>query len=265
MRRFIWLAPMTLLAFLLVANGLGAENQQSEALFFRANEAYKEGRFQEAVDGYSQLIQSGHETGHLFYNLGNAYFRLNQIGWAILNYERARLLMPRDADLNFNLRYARDQTQDAVPESQGVMNAAFFWLDTFNLHELFWGFAVFNVVFWAILMTRLLIRPAWIFYPILVVLILWFIAGFSLGLKWYQVHSDERGVIVQEEISVLAGPDINDTVLFKLHAGTEVCHERSEDGWSLVSLPDKKRGWVKQEAVERINGTEKGANFSGVI
>jgi tetratricopeptide (TPR) repeat protein len=251
---------MTLLALFLVAGGIGAENQQGEQLFFRANEAYKAGRFQEAVDGYSRLIQSGHETGHLFYNLGNAYFRLNQLGWAILNYERARLLMPRDADLNFNLRYARDQMKDAVAESQGLMNTTFFWLNTFNLHELFWSFAVLNVVFWAILVTRLFMRPDWIFYPFLVVVILWFIAGFSFGLKWDQVHTDDRGVIVQEEISVLAGPDINDTVLFKLHAGTEVCLERSEEGWSLVSLPDKKRGWVKKEAVERIHWTEKGAN-----
>lgn len=256
---------MTLLALLLVADRIGAENQQWEALFFSANEAYKEGGFQEAVDGYSQLIQSGHESGHLFYNLGNAYFRLNELGWAILNYERARLLMPRDADLNFNLRYARDQMQDAVAESQGLMNTTFFWLDTFNLYELFWSFAVLNVVFWAILVTRLFVRPDWIFYPFLVALIVWFIAGFSFGLKWYQVHTDERAVIVQEEISVLAGPDINDTVLFKLHAGTEVCHERSEDGWSLVSLPDKKRGWVKKEAVERINRIEKGASLSDVI
>jgi tetratricopeptide (TPR) repeat protein len=264
-RRFIWLAPVTLLALSLVAEGIGVENQQWEQLFFRANEAYKAGRFQEAVDGYSRLIQSGHESGPLFYNLGNAYFRLSRLGWAILNYERARLLMPRDADLNFNLRYARDQMKDAVAESQGLMNTAFFWLNTFNLHELFWGFAVLNVVFWAILVTRLFVRPDWIFYPLLVVLILWFIAGFSLGLKWYQVHTDERAVVVKEEISVLAGPDINDTVLFKLHAGTEVCLERSEEGWSLVSLPDKKRGWVKKEAVERINWTEKGANFSDVI
>jgi tetratricopeptide (TPR) repeat protein len=243
---------MTLLALLLVAGSIGAENPQWEELFFRANEAYQEARFQEAVDGYSQLIRSGHESGHLFYNLGNAYFRLNELGWAILNYERARLLIPRDADLNFNVRYARDQMQDAVAETQGLMNTTFFWLDTFNLYELFWGFAVLNVVFWAILVTRLFVRPDWIFYPLLIVLIVWFIAGLSFGLKWYQVYTDERAVIVQEEISVLAGPDINDTVLFKLHAGTEVCHERSEDGWSLVSLPDKKRGWVKKEAIEPI-------------
>ena len=260
MRRFIWLASMILLVLFLGADGIGAENEQWESLFFRANEAYKEGRFQKAVDGYTRLIQSGHESGHLFYNLGNAYFRLNEPGWAILNYERARLLMPRDADLNFNLRYARDQMQDAVAASESLMNTTFFWLDAFNLYELFWSFAVLNVVFWAILVTRLFMRPDWIFYPFLVVLMVWFIAGFSFGLKWYQVHTDKRSVIVQEEISVLAGPDINDTVLFKLHAGTEVCRERSEDGWSLVSLPDKKRGWVKKEAIERIHWAEKGTH-----
>lgn len=258
MRRFIW--PMTLFALFLAAGGMGAQNQQGEESFFRANEAYKEGRFQEAVEGYSRLIQSGHESGHLFYNLGNAHFRLNELGWAIVNYERARLLMPRDADLNFNLRFARDKTKDAVPESPGLMNTTFFWLESFNLYELFWSFAVLNVVFWTILVTRLFMRSDWVFYPLLVVLIVWFIAGFSFGLKWYEVYTDDRAIIVKEEVSVLAGPDIKDTVLFKLHAGTEVRHERLEDGWSLISLPDKKRGWVKEEAMERIHWTEKEAN-----
>jgi tetratricopeptide (TPR) repeat protein len=264
-RRFVWLALMTLLAVLLLGDGVWAENQQWEALFFRANEAYKAGRFQEAVNGYSQLIQSGHKSGPLFYNLGNAYFRQNQLGRAILNYERARLLMPRDADLNFNLRYACDQMRDAVAESQGLMNTTFFWLNTFNLHELFWSFAALNVVLWTFLVTRLFKRPDWMFYPFLIVLIAWFIAGFSFGLKWYQLYTDARGVVVQEETSVLAGPDINDTLLFKLHAGTEVCQERSEDGWSLVSLPDKKRGWVKKEAVERINWAARGASLCNLI
>ncbi|MBE9551424.1 MAG: hypothetical protein IMF13_05195 [Proteobacteria bacterium] len=252
MRRFIWLTLVMILAFLPPTTGMAAENQQQEELFFRANQAYRDGHFQEAIDGYRKLIESGHENGHLFYNLGNAYFRLDQLGRAILNYERARLLMPGDADLNFNLRHARDQIQDAIPETHGLISMTFFWLDSFNLQELFWGFAILNGLFWAILLTRLFFRAESIYYMFLVVLIFWLIAGASFGLKWYQAKTDNRAVIVQKEVSILAGPDVQDTVLFKLHAGTIVHHERSEDDWSLVRLPDKKRGWVKSHAIEDI-------------
>lgn len=229
-----------------------AQNEKWEETFFRANQAYKEGLFQEAIHGYEHLIRSGHENGHIFYNLGNAYFRMSQLGRAILNYERARLLIPRDADLNFNLRYTRDQTRDAVAQSQGFISMTFFWVKNLTFAELLWSFVVVNILFWTILLIRLFLRSEWTFYLFVIVLIFWLMAGSSFGLKWYQFHSDKRAVILKQEVNALAGPDSHDTLLFKLHEGTIVSKERSEGGWILVSLPDKKRGWIKADAVEGI-------------
>jgi len=223
-----------------------------EELFYKTNQAYKEGRFQEAVDGYGKIIQSGHVNAYVYYNLGNAYLRLNHIGQAILNYERARILMPRDADLNFNLGYARDQTIDAISQPKGFIRTTFFWLNTLSFDELLWGFSVLNLLFWAVLLVRLFRPSEWTYYSSLILFALWLIAGASFGLKYYQQQTDDRAVILRKEVNVLAGPDAQDTVLFKLHDGAMVHVERSEDGWALVRLPDKKRGWVKIEAVEKI-------------
>lgn len=253
MKGVAWLTSFVFLLFLHGAIGITAENQQPEELFFKANQAYKEGRFQEAVNGYRRLIESGRENAELFYNLGNAYFRLKQLGRAILNYERARVLIPRDADLNFNLGLARDEMQDAVSESQDLISTTFFWLESFNLSEVLWGFAILNLVFWSILVARLFLRAEWLFYAFLAVLVFWLIAGASFGLKWYQVEADSRSVVLPREVNVLAGPDTGDTVLFKLHEGTIVQLERSEGEWSLARLPDKKRGWVKTESIGEIN------------
>ncbi len=242
----------TFLACLLLSCGIAAADQQWEEAFFKANQEYKEGCFQQAVDGYSQLVGAGYETGHLFYNLGNAYFRLNQLGRAILNYERAHVLMPRDADLKFNLDHARDQTKDAISESNGFINMVFFWLASLNIDELFWGFTVINVLFWGILLIKLFRSHEWSYYLLLMTLGFWIILGASFGLKLYQTENDDRAVIVQNEANILAGPDIRDTVLFRLHAGTVVGFERSEDGWSLIHLPDKKRGWVNADAIESV-------------
>jgi tetratricopeptide (TPR) repeat protein len=228
------------------------QTSESEELFFSSNQAYRQGRFQEAIDGYDQLIRSGCKEGNLYYNLGNAYFRMGQLGRAILNYERAHLLMPRDADLNFNLSHARDKTQDAVSESQDLVSITFFWLKDLSLIKLMWGFAILNLLFWTALLIRLFFKFEWTYYACLISLILWIIAGTSFGLKCYQLNTDDRAVILEQEVNILAGPDIRDTVLFNLHAGTIVHHEISVDGWSLVSLPDKKRGWVKAGAVEPV-------------
>ena len=244
---------LTVIAIILFSGfDVGAQNNGWEDLFFRANQAFKEGHYQDAIDGYEQLAHTGHENGHIYYNLGNGYFRLNELGKAILNYERARIFIPRDADLNFNLRYARDQIQDAIAEPQGFIQMAFFWLDPLNLKEVFWGFGVLNVIFWGILFIRLFHRSEWNYYLSLVFLVLFLIGGTSFGLKWYQGSTDDRAVILKKEVNVLSGPDIQDTVLFKLHEGTIVHHERSEDGWFLIRLPDKKRGWVEAEGVEQI-------------
>jgi uncharacterized protein YgiM (DUF1202 family) len=129
---------------------------------------------------------------------------------------------------------------------------AFFWLDSLSLQEVFWGFGILNVLFWGILLIRLFHHSEWNYYLSLVFLVLWLIGGTSFGLKWYQVWNDGRAVILKKEVNILSGPDIQDTVLFKLHEGSIVHHERAEDGWFLIRLPDKKRGWVEAEAVEQI-------------
>ena len=231
---------------------LAAEVPSAEEVYFEANRAFKEDRFQDAVNGYRRLVEQGLISGHLFYNLANSYFRLGQIGQAILNYKRAELLMPRDADLNFNLRYALDQTQDAIAPTQNPLKQAFFWLDELTFGELMWGFGVLNIIFWSIMLLRLLVRPEWSYYVFIVLLIVWLVAGTSLAVKWQQFKSDLRAVIIEEEVDVLAGPESTDTVLFKLHEGTTVQRERIEDDWSLIRLSKSQRGWIKSSAIEQI-------------
>ncbi len=252
MRKFICLNIIIIVIFCIFIVSSEARDNRREELFFNSNQAYKEHHFQDAIDGYQQLIQSGLRNGHLYYNLGNAYFRNNHLGRSILNYERAWLLIPRDADLNFNLQHARDQIRDAIPKTHSYISMTFFWLNDLNLEELFWGFAILNALFWGAFLGRLYLQWEWLFYFFLVIMIFWFIAGISFGLKWHQIETDDRAIIIEEEVNILAGPHVQDTVLFKLHEGTIVHYERSEDGWSLVHLPDEKRGWINANSLERI-------------
>ena len=252
MKRILGLIVPFLIALSSAHANINVAEDSAEALFFKANQSYKEGRFQDAVDGYLRLIESGVQNGHIYYNLGNAYLRLDDLGSAILFYERARLLIPRDADLNFNLRYALDQTRDAIPASQSVIRQGFFWLNDLTFSELFWSFAVLNTAFFSILLTRLFYRAEWSYYLFLILLIFTAVAACSSGLKWYELDTDDRAVILNEEVNVRSGPDPQDTVLFKIHEGTMVHHERSEDGWVLVHLSEEKRGWVQAKDLERI-------------
>ncbi len=252
---FRYFMTVFLTAFLLASLAFAQDRQKEktwEEILYEANQDYRQGKFEEAIEGYQHLIRAGHDAPRIQYNLGNAWFRVNQLGRAILAYERARMGMPRNADLNYNLAHARDQVVDAIAPEKGFFKIAFFWLSSVSLSELFWCFAVLNLLLWTALLIRLFHGSEWLFYTLLLVLCLWLVTGLSLGMKWTEIHDDRRAVILEREVAVLAGPHEGDTVLFKLHEGAVVEEERSEDGWRLIRLPDKKRGWLPEKALERV-------------
>src|SRR3990172_12167297 len=86
------------------ANGEMAQNPKYT--FYKANTLYEEGKFDEAIVEYQKLLKDNVESGNLYYNLGNCYFKKGEPGRAILNYERAKRLIPQDSDLKSNYEYA---------------------------------------------------------------------------------------------------------------------------------------------------------------
>ena len=256
MRRFTRLMICLLFCLPALSVGKGPMEKSSEEIFFEANQAYKDARYQDAVEGYLRLIENGLENGHIYYNLGNACLRIGDLGKAILFYERARLFIPRDADLRFNLTYARDQTLDVIDESPDFIRQSFFWLDEVNIYEVLVGVTILNILFFGILFIRLFNKAEWTYYLSILLLIFAFIGSSSLAVKWYQSKTDDRAVILAEELDVLAGPDPQDTVLFRLHEGAIVHHERYEDGWCLIHLSSKRRGWIRSQDLERITSME---------
>ena len=95
----------------------GSTAQASEdihSLLFLANQAYLEDRYEEAAGLYEMIVETGHLNGHVFFNLGNTYIRLGELGRALLNYKKASVLLPRDGDLKANLQYARSLAKDRI-------------------------------------------------------------------------------------------------------------------------------------------------------
>src|SRR5439155_1410832 len=87
---------------------------QSDAEFAKANQGYAQGRFKEAIDGYESLVRSGQWSANVFYDLGNAYFRTNDFGRAILNYERSLALEQHHPEATANLQIATADTANSV-------------------------------------------------------------------------------------------------------------------------------------------------------
>lgn len=221
-------------------------------LFIKANSAYRNNNFQEALSLYQQVREMGFTGGDLFYNLGNCYFRLGQKGMAVLNYERARVMMPDDPDLKYNLNYVRDQLTDSIQPNKNSIRTLLFWLDSINVKEAVYTFIVINFIFWALLSIYLFKKKEITWYLLMITMLLWTVSAVSAGVKWYDFRFDERAVVISPEVNVLSGPAEGDTLLFKLHEGTVVEHERDEDGWTLIRISEDRRGWLRSNDLRLI-------------
>jgi tetratricopeptide (TPR) repeat protein len=227
-------------------------DESPHARFFEAGKAYRAQDFEKARELYGFLVQEGAATGAVWYNLGNTLYRAGDLGRAVLCYERARLFIPRDPDLDFNLRYVKDQRADAEPKETGAAQWLTDWLACASGSEVLAAVLVVNALFFAALAVQFWARKEWTYTLALALAIVW-APGLALGgVKWRILADDNRGVVVARELEVRAGPDPQDKVLFTLHAGSMVTWERNEGDWRLIRFSEERRGWAPAAGVELV-------------
>ena len=224
-------------------------------LFLQASAAYDGGDYPKAVDLYSALVEAGLDSGHLHYDLGNAYLRNGALGRAIASYRRSWLRLPRDEDVRANLDFARRTTQDAAtpPGPSAVVSTLFFWHYGMSLEELQRLALVLNVLFWGVLALRFTRRRSetlrWATFLILIPLVACLV---SVGLR--VLRPERVAVVVPQEINARSGPGSDAVVRFKLHAGTEVALRDRREGWLRISLPGGEQGWIEARYAETVDG-----------
>lgn len=224
-----------------------------------ANQLYEEGHFSEAAQSYQQLVDIGVEHSNLYYNLGNAYFKLGELGRAILNYKRAAQLNPRDGDIHSNLELARSQRTDRYEQTD---TSALSLLVTFTstwltLDET----ALIALTLWGLLILLLLIyrhsraslRRA-VQNSLLLITPLFILALLSLSGRLYLEQTKPQGVIISQSVDITSGPGEQYVTQFTLHSGAEVILIEKRGTWARLSLPgDQLQGWVPAETVEAVN------------
>lgn len=259
-RLFTLLLSFALFGVQLLNSGTVSANENEKPadtaqLFLKANQAYKEGDFQKAVESYDKIISAGIINGQIFYNLGNAYLKSGKVGLAILNFRRSEIFMPRNEDLQTNLRFCLDLIRDKIEckEFFSFFKNFCFWYSKLNHNEMVAVFLIVNVILWAVLAVRIFYKGEVLAVIMYVVTFVNLVFGLSTGMKIYNLYFNYFGVVVAEEIMVRSGNSINDTVLFKLHEGAEFEWLQESAGWVKIRLCDEKKGWVQHDIVERID------------
>lgn len=218
--------------------------------FLRGIEQYKSGDFQAAVEEFTRITGSGIKNGRLFYNLGNAYLKDNDLGHSILWYERALKLDPGDPDLRFNHSYALSQILDEKEgKSNPILTVLFFWKQVLGETSVKWIGIVLNLIVWVIFTIRHFQRKRSFRTALPILMILSVIFALTALYNYYETAHTRFAVVLPDAVAVRSGLTEGATELFTLHSGTKVKIEKEQKGHYRIFFSEGKIGWVRQSDV----------------
>lgn len=239
--------------------------QEAEQLFQEGNELYAAGdqkaweSWSKAALRYERLRQEDNwQNGELYYNLGNIYFRLGDLGRAVLNYRRAQQLTPNDVNLHRNLAFVKSRCRNQIAETEQtkVLKTIFFW--HYDLPPA-WRENIFFMAFACV----------WIFagwklwrpqtnWPKLATILAVAVTGAMitslLSDEWNRIKKP-AGVIISEQVTARKGDSESYEPSFTepLHAGTEFVLKTKRPQWLEITLPDEQNCWIPAKDAEMVN------------
>src|SRR3989304_479350 len=230
--------------YLQAAKGIAArDNQEADQ------------KLKEAASQYETILANGFKHGQIYYNLGNTYYRTGELGKSVLNYRKAQRLMPRNVDLDANLKLVKNSIEDKeLPnEVQVVLRTIFFWYFLLNGKELIVVAVSLYVVFMTLVFFLIILKYGWLKRLMIGFSAGLFIAVVSLGIKIYSEQGVSRGAIIITKCQVRYGPGEEYEPKFEIHNGAECLIEGEKDDWYNVYV----YVGVKQEAGSKPGAEEK--------
>ena len=254
-------ATMFLSLLLLLSFGVNARAAQSypDSLWTSGVEAYTAGDYASALQDWEEVRAAGLMSKELYYNLGNAYFKTGEIAPAILWYERALRLDPSDADVRYNLEFARSQTQDRIEEVPEIFFEAWGHSLCYLLPSNTW--AVLSIVFLAATVVLALLfllgstrgRRRLGFFAGIVTLLLALLGWDFAQWQRTEARQQNRAIVMRPVSSVKSSPSADTAKdLFILHEGTSVKVLDTVSGYTNIEIADGRQGWLPSKDIEII-------------
>jgi len=229
---------------------MAAENY--EVVIDSANQKYANGQYEKAIQSYQDVLKSGYVAPALYFNLGNAYYKTNDLPHAILYYERAHRLAPNDDEINFNLNLARSQILDKIDTVPQFFLTRWWHALRGTMKADSWGylslatFAIFLLLFGIYLFSRLLTLKKitfWLGSIFFVIAVLSFLMGHKQS---ELLNTKDQAIIMNPTVTVKSSPDMSGTELFMLHEGTKVSVEDSLGEWREIRISNGNKGWIRE-------------------
>ena len=217
--------------------------------FNKANNYYNNSKYLESIKIYESILAGGWESSNLYYNLGNSYFRQNQIGQSVWAYKKALKMDPRNEDLIKNLSIAEAKIKDRIilPDEFYFVKVYGNFKSRYTLKE--WLLAGGIIVLFAVV--SFLISEFHIFNNLKIVRVVKILILLTVTIhivildKFFDDDDDKFGIIIDNQVKAYSGPFYGDnSILFNINEGTEVMIKQNQKNWTEIILLDGKRAWI---------------------
>ncbi len=219
---------------------------------------YSKGQYKEAAADYQKIVDEGYQSVALYFNLGNAYYKLDDIPSALLYYEKAHRLAPNDDDINYNIRFANSKTTDKIDEAPTFFLAN--WWKAFILSFSVGTLSVLSIILVLLASTILVVYfftgsvaiKKSSFYGSIALFLLGIIIVFMAIMQTDYFTSHRQAIVFSNSSTVKSGPVDKSNTLFVIHDGTKVDILDNTNGWMKIRLANGNEGWINGGDVKEI-------------
>jgi tetratricopeptide (TPR) repeat protein len=248
-----------LILLLFFSVGINVDSQQTtKEKFAQGATSFTSGNYKEALKVWTDIYNTGYRSANLDYNIGNAYFKLNNIPEAILFFERAYLLDPSDENINYNLQIARTLIVDRFQEIPELFFVKWYNFVSLLISTNSWAkISIVSFILCLLLLSLYIYssryRDKVIGFWLAVVFILLTLISLAFSIRNKSlVYDTHKAIILSPLVSGKSSPDNSGTDLFVLHEGTKVSIEDEVGQWFEVRLSDGNKGWIPGSSLEAI-------------
>jgi tetratricopeptide (TPR) repeat protein len=232
--------------------------ESNTALWEKANQLYSGEKYEEALNSYLQIANSGESSAKLYYNIGNAFYKTGDANNAILYYERAKLLAPNDEDIDFNLQVAN---QFVVTKTKELPQPFFHrWKNTLvNKYPVdTWAaisivsFLLFLLLFGLFFFSKSSRTKRLSFWAAILAVIF---SGITYSLASHQkkkISDHKQAIVFCPRVTVKSSPSETGTSIFLIYEGVKVNITDSLNTWTEIKLSDGNEGWLPDSCIVRI-------------
>ncbi|MCD6366028.1 MAG: tetratricopeptide repeat protein [Bacteroidales bacterium] len=244
--------------FVLISLSIFGKTNTEVILLDSANNAYTRKDYGKALSFYQNILKTGMEAPEIYYNIGNSYFKLNQITNAIYFYEKALTLAPNDKDIKYNLNIAKQYTTDKIKPIESFFLKRFYQnlISAFSVNQ--WAnislYSFISVLIFVLLFLFLRnISLKKLFFWTGIILLLFSVGSliFSFSQK-KNLAAHQTGIVFSPTVNIKSSPDEQGTDLMIIHEGIKVTIADSLQNWYNVILPDGNEGWLKKDDIKKI-------------